>query len=166
MRAIGALREDHEFFRWCLRELGTALDQADAHERLLLLSSVLTKRLQRHSQREGRLVVLCGQRLGRFGAGELVRFSIDHDIDRAFLDVLRRGLSQASRFSVEATRPAVQGLIAECQAHIQRQEEELFPLLERVMSVRFSIARRQPRIAAPIPVAAGAYIGQWPLRAR
>jgi hemerythrin-like domain-containing protein len=163
MRAIGALREDHEFFRWCLQELQNALDHTDARERLLLLSSVLAKRLHRHNRREGRLVVLCGQRLGRFGAGELVRFSIDHDIDRAFLDVLRRGLSDGARFSAATVRPAVQGLIAECREHIHRQEDELYPLLERVMSARLSVFRRQPKVAR-IPVAAGSYMGQWPVR--
>jgi hypothetical protein len=157
MRAVETLRRDHEFFRWCLRELKTALEQTDARERLLLLGNVLAKRLQHHSRREGRLVVLCGQRLGRYGIAELVRFSIDHDIDRAFLQVMRRGVADPHRFSPEHVRLAVQALVAECHAHADEQEAQLFPLLEDVMSRRPSVARRRLQLARPVPVPASAY---------
>jgi len=137
MRTVDSLYEDHRRLRTLLDQLEEAL--AGGPE---LRSSVravcvdFLRVLRAHIHREGRLAVLCSQRLGTWNADALARFAVEHHADQQYLQVIFRCASRPSSFSVEGLGPALQGFRRGLRVHMDEQERDLLPFLNGVLRTR------------------------------
>lgn len=151
MNAIDRLRYDHEILRQDLAGVEEALHATGGEEprsALRMGCRILVDRLRDHSRREGRLVVLASWRLGRLGAGELARFALDHDLDQGLLRTIARFAADEGRFGLDGVGASARGFVSRCRRRLAEQEEQLFPLLHRLLQpeepAREPLWRRAP----------------------
>jgi hemerythrin-like domain-containing protein len=144
MSVLDRLRYEHNLFRGQLNVFESLMAQGPTDGAAIQqMSGALLKALRSHIRRETRLAVWGSRRLERFGAGELARFAIEHDPELEVLQVIRRCCATRISGSLDALKPSAALLFTWWRRHMDEQEAELFPLLERTLSAE--------TVGAPVP---------------
>ena len=148
MRTVTRLTRAHQRLRKQLDVLESALWLgAEAWFVLREASFSLSRQLREHIRMEEAALALCRQ--GPYGDHPmgLAVTLVGHDAARHRLQVASWLLSGEPCFSLEGVRPTVAAAIPTLRASMDRQETELFPLLDRALSAQ-ELDRMPPRISA------------------
>lgn len=116
--------------KWVIREIGFSL----------------LRQLQNHSQREIRLATACYLALGREGSSELRRLSIDHSAECRVLRRVNQVFVTPPDEKPDCLACLIRQSSEQCGHQINKQEQQLFPLLECVLRIQ----RPDPRLEAAL----------------
>jgi hemerythrin-like domain-containing protein len=134
MTPIERLLRDHQLLRAKLEVLEAALRMGP--EVWFVLREVcftLSRQLQSHIRREEALLGACRSALG---AELLHDIELAHRDEPQLLRMLNRLFVEDSGHSLERIRPVLMTLITGLRRHMDEEEEELFPALERTASAQ------------------------------
>ncbi len=134
MNAMERLKRDHVILRVKLSVLGSALTMGpEAWFVLREVCSTLSRQLQDHIAREEELVRACKEALTEAAPTHLI---VEHKDEPQLLRTVNRLFVEGQGHSLVAIKPALTRLIHGLRAHMDEEEAELFPLLERVLAAR------------------------------
>ena len=132
MKAVDRLRRDHTILRAKLEVLESALRMGP--ETWFVLREVcftLARQLRDHIKREEELVVACRNALD---PRVLAEVSVEHHDEPEHLRAINRLFVSEAGHSLERIKPALTEVIQGLRRHMEEEEHELFPLLERVFT--------------------------------
>ena len=143
MDAIDRLRRDHTILRARLNVLESALQLGP--ETWFVLREVcytLSRQLQDHIKREEELVRAHKEVLTK---DALTQLTVEHTDEPQLLRTVNRIFVEEQGHSLTAIKPALTTLIQGLRAHMEEEEAELFPVLERVLAAREAALAREPQ---------------------
>ncbi|MBI3324828.1 MAG: hemerythrin domain-containing protein [Candidatus Omnitrophica bacterium] len=143
MNAIERLKRDHVVLRAKLSVLEGALMMGP--ETWFVLREVchtLSRQLQNHIKREEVLVKACQDALAEEA---LVHLVVEHKDEPELLRTINRLFIEEQGHSLTVIRPTLTRLIHGLRAHMDEEEVELFPVLERVLASREASLAREPQ---------------------
>ncbi len=130
MNAIERLKRDHAILRAKLNVLEAALSMGPQTWFVLReISHTLARQLRDHVKREEALIAECRDTLG---ASLVSCMQQEHRDESEHLRTINRLFLQTTGNRVEEVRPVLTTLIAGLRHHMEEEEQELFPMLERV----------------------------------
>jgi hemerythrin-like domain-containing protein len=150
------LAEDHGTLRALIVPLESALlEDTTCSPAIVKAVEQVDDRLRAHIAREARVVVSCSMAMGKTDLKVLDHFAIEHHDAGHSLKLIRRLLHGTQRFSQEWVRDILVALTTKLQRQMERQEAELYPLLEAHLSVASATVRATPPVrsvaASPHP---------------
>jgi len=148
MNAIDRLKRDHQILRAKLDVLEGALQMGP--EIWFVLRDVcytLSRQLQDHIKREEELVRACKDALRE---DALTHLTVEHKDEPQLLRTVNRLFIEEQDHSLAAIKPALTRLIHGLRAHMDEEEVELFPVLERVLASKGASIAREPRVTSHI----------------
>ena len=131
MQAVDRLRRDHKVLRAKLSVLETAVGMGP--ETWYVLREVcftLARQLRDHIRREDELVTACRTKLNPMVLAEVV---LEHHDEPQHLRAIIRMFNQEAAGAFMRVKPALLAIIRALRHHMDEEERELFPLLERFM---------------------------------
>lgn len=129
MKAIERLKRDHLILRAKLDVLESALQLgSDTWYVLREMCYTLSKQLQQHIRREEELVAQCRSALT---AQQLQQLHVEHQDEPERLQVLHHLFLQEKGRSLAQIAPVLRSLVRGLRQHMDEEERELFPILER-----------------------------------
>lgn len=134
MTAVDRLRRDHKILRAKLNVLQSALDMGP--ETWYVLREVcftLARQLRDHIKREEDLVTLCRAAMN---PKVLAEVTVEHRDEPAHLRTINRLFVSEGTRSLERIKPAVGDVIEGLRRHMDEEEAELFPILDRMLRER------------------------------
>lgn len=134
MNSIDRLKEDHDRVTSKIPILESAF--AMGEEAWFVIREVcfsVSTQLHTHIKHEEQLVVACRSVLGQLSLEELNRFDVTHHKEHRRLQIINWLLKGDPCFSLDGIRSTCATAITTLHHHIEQQEAELFPLLERVL---------------------------------
>ena len=143
MDAIERLKRDHVILRAKLSVVEGALTMGP--EMWFVLREVchtLSCQLQDHIKREEELVRTCKDALVE---DTLSHLTVEHKDEPALLRTVNRLFIEDKGYSLLAIKPALTRLIHGLRAHMDEEEADLFPVLERVLASREASLTREPQ---------------------
>ena len=150
MNVVDRLRRDHTILRAKLSVLEGALTMGP--ETWFVLREVchtLSRQLQDHIKREEELVTACKEALTD---DALPHLTVEHKDEPALLRTINRLFIEEQGHSLASIKPALKRLIIGLRGHMDEEEAELFPLLERVLAGR--------EAEGPLTVEAGSHLDE------
>ena len=132
MRAIERLRRDHKILRAKLSVLESALQMGP--ETWYVLREVcftLARQLRDHIRREEALVAACRKALTPKVLAEVV---VEHKDEPQHLRTINRLFTVEPTESLDHIEPALREVIHGLRHHMDEEERELFPVLERALA--------------------------------
>ena len=133
MTAVDRLKRDHKLLRSKLDMLESALGMSgDTWFVLRELCFTLSRQLRNHIQREEELVALCRLAMNPKTLAEVV---LEHKDEPKHLRTINRLFVSEQGHSLEHIKPALTDAIQKLRHHMAEEERELFPILERTLSV-------------------------------
>lgn len=134
MKAVDRLKRDHKILRAKLDVLEAAL--AMGPETWFVLREIchtLSRQLQHHIRREEALVAACRQSLS---PEALAHQAVEHHDEPELLRAVNRLFIEEQGRSLEQVRPTMMKLIQGLRRHMDEEEQELFPAIERTLATR------------------------------
>lgn len=148
MKAIERLKRDHGILRAKLSVLEGALMMGP--ETWFVLREVchtLSRQLQNHIKREEELVRACNETLTE---APLTHMLVEHKDEPALLRTVNRMFVEDQGHSLAAIKPALTRFIHGLRAHMDEEETELFPVLERILASREASLIREPQATSHV----------------
>ena len=131
MDAVDCLKRDHQTFRATLSALDAALHVGpEAWPVLRGMCFTLSRRLQRHMQREEVLMQACRHVIN---PRVLAAFAREHQEQSERLRTLNRCFGGQGGGHVDDLTPAVMQSIHTLRSHLEKEEAELFPVFEQAL---------------------------------
>lgn len=134
MNAVELLKRDHAILRAKFSVLEGALQMGP--EAWFVLRNVcytLSRQLQNHMEREEELVRACQEALTE---AALTHLTVEHKDEPELLRMINRLFVDEQSHSLMVIKPALMRFIHGLRAHMDEEEGELFPVLERVLASR------------------------------
>lgn len=126
MNAVDRLRRDHKILRAKLNVLESALGMgAETWYVLREVCFTLARQLRDHMKREEALVMACRN------PKVLADIAMEHRDEPEHLRAINRLFAQEKTQVLDRIGPALQAVIQGLRRHMDEEEAELFPLLER-----------------------------------
>lgn len=148
MNVLNRFRRDHDALRAQLAALESTLESGTGTWRIWRdISFSLSLHLRAHVRFEGDAIASCAWRLGTLDTEILEAFSIDHDREWRFLQGANGYLAQVIYAPASDVRPVLAEFATTLRAHMDQQEIELFPLINRVFGVSGRPKTLRPRHA-------------------
>lgn len=142
MKTVERLRRDHALLRSKLDVLEAALGMGPATWYVLReVCFTLARQLRDHIRREEELVAACREAIDPTALAE---FAVEHRDEPAHLRTINRLFLSESGQSLERIRPALTEVIRGLRRHMEEEERELFPILERVCGEQAPSAPPEP----------------------
>ena len=132
MRAVDRLRRDHEVLRTKLDVLEATLGMTPPTTWFILreLCYTLSRQLQDHIRREEDLVTACQQSLSP-DVWSHVR--LEHDEEPQLLRTINHLFIEEGGKAIEQVRTVLDELIPRLRRHMEGEEAELFPAIEKIL---------------------------------
>ena len=133
MNAIERLKRDHQILRAKLDVLESGLRMGpDAWFVLREVCFTLSRQLRDHIKREEALVAACRKALSDAG---LSHMAVEHKDEPQLLRTINRLFIEQPSQDLALIRPRMAQFIAGMRHHMDEEERELFPTIERHLSV-------------------------------
>ena len=145
MRAVDRLRRDHEVLRTKLDVLEATLGMTPPTTWFILreLCYTLSRQLQDHIRREEELVTACQQSLSPDVRSHV---RLEHDEEPQLLRTVNHLFIEEGGKAVEQIRGVLGELIPRLRRHMEEEEAELFPAIERVLGEREEPEAQEPSV--------------------
>lgn len=148
MDAVERLKRDHVILRTKLSVLEGALQMGpEAWFVLREVCHTLSRQLQDHIKREEVLVKACKEALTE---AALTHLTVEHKDEPELLRTINRLFIDEEGHSLAVIKPALMRLIHGLLAHMDEEEAELFPVLERVLAPRAASLARKPQATSHV----------------
>jgi hemerythrin-like domain-containing protein len=132
MNAVERLRRDHAMLRTTLSVLETGLQMGpEAWSVLRQMCFTLSRQLRDHIRREEELVAASRKALD---PRILAEVALEHRDEPAHLRAITRLFVSEPTHSLERVGPALTNVIRALRHHMDEEEAELFPVLERTLT--------------------------------
>ncbi len=138
-RLIDNLRQDHRRLSGeiAVLEAEKNFDNIQSWKTLQVVCVRLSTGLFEHIQSETRLLVTRNHSLGAAASQMMSRPSIDHYGDYRYLQVISRSITSANnRLLLRNRYQMLQDFLGGLRDHMDQQEADLFPAIERMMGAR------------------------------
>ncbi len=148
MNAIERLKRDHVILRTKLNVLEGALQMGP--ETWFVLREVchtLSRQLQDHIKREEALVRECRETLTE---DALMHLTVEHKDEPELLRTVNRLFVEEQGYSLTVIKPALIRLVHGLRAHMDEEEAELFPVLDRVLAPQEVSLAREPQATSHV----------------
>lgn len=134
MNAIERLKRDHAILRskFDVLEAGLRMGPETWHV-LREVCFTLSRQLQNHMKREEDLIMACRSVMTPSALADL---AVEHRDEREHLRTINRLFVGEHSHTLERIRPSLTAVIQGLRRHMQEEERELFPILERELGER------------------------------
>lgn len=148
MNTVERLRRDHKILRAKLDLLESAL-RIGAQTWFVLreVCFTLSRQLRDHIRREEELVAACRSAMNPKVLAEVV---VVHREEPQLLQTVNRLFVTEAGQSWERLRPLLTGVIEGLRRHMDEEEAELFPILERMLAEQETVRSAPPKPRSPL----------------